>query len=353
MKTYTITLHCTDNAGSTLQTYALQQYLIKNGIDNEIINYRPTYLLKYGNPLKRIIKNFIYFRSMHNQRKKNEAFEKKYLKETDKVYKRYSDLLEYPLKCDALITGSDQIWNMNFKCGNDDAFYLRFAQSGIKKIAYAASIGKTNIPPQELEFITQRVADFDSISVREGSSKVALESKGIKKVSYVCDPTLLLTKEDYLKIETQRIHEKYILVYLVQPSDILDSLVEKIRNIYKCKVILIYGVKNNCKCDIHLRDTSPDEFIGLIHNAEFVIASSFHAVIFSHIFEKNFAIVLPKANQARIEQFLEISHLESRIIRTKNDVDNLVPDIDYTNVRPYLDDFRKYSQRYIIQELKG
>ena len=72
-----------------------------------------------------------------------------------------------------------------------------------------------------------------------------------------------------------------------------------------------------------------------------------------HIFEKNFAIVLPKANQARIEQFLEISHLESRIIRTKNDVDNLVPDIDYTNVRPYLDDFRKYSQRYIIQELKG
>lgn len=352
MKTYTITLQCTDNAGSTLQAYALQQYLCKNGIDNEIINYRPTYMFKYGNPLKRIIKKILFFKAVYKTKKKNEKFEKQYLKETDRVYKKYSDLVQYQLECDAFIVGSDQVWNKSFKCGNDEAFFLSFVPKGTKKVAYAASIGKENVPDDDLDFIVKRVADFDSVSVRELSSKIALEGKGISNVSYVCDPTLLLNREDYERIETKRIREKYILVYLVQPSDVLDALIEKIKDIYKCKVVLIYGVRNNCKCDIHLRDTSPDEFIGLIHNAEFVVASSFHAVMFSHIFEKNFAIVLPKSNQARIKQFLQISHLENRIVNTIADVQQLNPIIDYSGIRAYFDDFRKFSQKYIIQELK-
>lgn len=351
MKTYTMTLHCTDNAGSTLQAYALQQFLIKNNIENELIDYRPQYMFKYGNPFKRILKEVLYAREMKSKDKKNRMFENRYLRKTQMVYREYRDLLKCPFICDALIVGSDQVWNMEFKCGQDDAFYLKFAPNNVKKIAYAVSIGKADVPTEELDFIAERIFDFNEISVRENSSKVALEKRGVKNVAYVCDPTLLLNKEEYLKIETIRITGEYILVYLVQPSELLDFLIEKIRNLYNCKVVLIYGIRDNCKCDIHLRDVSPDEFVGLIHNAKFVIASSFHAVMFSHIFEKNFAIVLPKRNQARIEQFLLVSHLQSRIVYTVEDVNNLEPEIDYSEVRCYLDRFRTYSQKYLLHVL--
>ena len=169
MKTCTITLQCTDNAGSSLQTYALQKFLNDNGIENEVINYRPKYLLKYGNPIKRIIKEIIYHRECKSQREKNLRFEKRYIKETEKSYATYEDLKANPPKADVYMTGSDQIWNMSYACGRDEAFYLQFVRDG-KKISYAASIGKDTIPIDECKSIADKIEDFDYISIREESS---------------------------------------------------------------------------------------------------------------------------------------------------------------------------------------
>ena len=353
MKIGTITLHCTDNSGSTLQAYALQTFLIRNGFESEIIDYRPRYLIKYGNPLKRLIKNIVFFKEVKSQKRKNKAFEKKYLIETKNTYKKYSDLKKNPPVFDAYITGSDQIWNLSYRCGSDLAFYLDFVSKEKKTIAYAASVGKTNVPQTEKDFICRHIKNINHISVREKSTKVFLENERFEGIEYVCDPTLLLSKEDYSSIEKRKIKEKYIVIYLVQPSKLLDKLIERIRNAYHCKVVLIYGVADNCYCDLHIRDTSPDEFLGYIDGAEFVIASSFHAVMFSHIFEKNFAIVLPNSNQARIEQFLEITNLSNRIVRTEKDVDALELPIDYSAVRPLLQGFREHSEQFLLNSIKG
>jgi hypothetical protein len=93
--------------------------------------------------------------------------------------------------------------------------------------------------------------------------------------------------------------------------------------------------------------------LGYIDNAEFVIASSFHAMMFSHIFKKNFAIVLPDKNQARIKHFLEISGLSGRVVHSIEEVKTLNPDIDYQNVMPKIEKFAESSKKYLLKSIEA
>lgn len=122
---------------------------------------------------------------------------------------------------------------------------------------------------------------------------------------------------------------------------------------YNVKVVLIYGVKKNCQCDLHIRDVAPDEFLGYIHHAVFVVASSFHATAFSHIFNKNFAVVLPKNNAARIEQFLEVTGLTNRIVNDHIDVERVLLNIDYEKVNMKLSNFIVHSKNVLNEYCTG
>ena len=61
MKIKTITLHCTDNCGSTLQSLALQKYLSDQGHDTQLVDYTPSYLKYNGSFIKHVIKSVIFF----------------------------------------------------------------------------------------------------------------------------------------------------------------------------------------------------------------------------------------------------------------------------------------------------
>lgn len=126
MKTLTITLHDTDNCGSSLQAFALQHFLITHGIDNEIIDYVPSYTQNNGSPIKTFIRNIIFRKSYLQRRKKFQNFINKNLKLTKKKYKTYLELKNNPPQADVYITGSDQLWNNSYSCGNDPGFYLNF-----------------------------------------------------------------------------------------------------------------------------------------------------------------------------------------------------------------------------------
>lgn len=348
MKIKTITLHCTDNCGSTLQAMALQKYLEKCGHDVEIIDYAPSYLKYNGSFIKSVAKTILFAKESFNQKKKNRDFAKKYLRITKEHYENYKMLKKNPPKADAFITGSDQIWNLSYRCGADEAYYLSFVDSNIPKYAYAASVGKSEVSQNERKWINDRVNDFAGISVREESTFRWIKMGKRCPVDYVCDPVFLLDKEDYCKIEKKPQNlGNYILVYLVQPSAVLDELLFELKKKYNAKIVLIYGVKENCQCDLHIRDVSPDEFLGYIHHARFIVASSFHATAFSHIFNKNFAIVLPKANTARIEQFLKVTGLQNRIVSNHEGIDRVLDDIEYQSVNVKLLDFITHSKEVL------
>ena len=55
---------------------------------------------------------------------------------------------------------------------------------------------------------------------------------------------------------------------------------------------------------------APLEFVQLIRDAEVIIASSFHAVAFSIIFNKKFVVVPAEKTGARIESLLKLVNLD-------------------------------------------
>lgn len=310
MKILTATLHAIDNCGSCLQAYALQQYLLQQGIENEIIDYRPPYFKNNGNTLKYFIKKIVFGRKIREREQIFEQFVVEYLKVTSEQYKTYEEVEKADLQADYFLTGSDQVWNDYFPCGRDPFYYLDFAKQG-KKISYAASLGR--VPDErELQQLYNRVKDFDFISVREESSMLALHEKGLQ-VEQVCDPTLLWDKDFYDKIAVQKEIGDYILVYLTAKSELLDDVLEKLQEKYQCKIVYVGSFLNRCKCDVNYTNVGPREFLGLIAGAKFVVAGSFHATIFSCIYQKEFA-VLPYKNNERMRDLLKKLKLEERYI---------------------------------------
>lgn len=341
-----ITLHSLYNPGSNLQAFALQKYLSK---DNEvqIIDYRPAYT-RYGNSLLRsLIRKLLFFRSRMRETKKIHDFMKKYMNLT-KTYYTYESLSKDNLKADLFVVGSDQLWNTDFPCGNDNAFYLDFIKN-TKKITYSTSVGKKIIDKKNLEKIRKFKDDFLSIAVREKDTSVQLTKKLGKKISWVCDPVFLLEASVYDAMINQksRFDRPYVLVYLIQKNQLLDELVKYFRS--KGLLIVMGGGynKNRCLCDVHIKDMGPLDFLNLIKYAKIVVSASFHATAFCHIFHKEFLTILPQKNGERIVSLLEQTELTNRILIDSVNYDNIEKKIDWENVDKKLSEYIINSKVYL------
>ena len=103
---------------------------------------------------------------------------------------------ELPTSFDAVVAGSDQIWNYNLT--NDDWFYfLDFPKNNTKKIAYAGSFGLSEIPNDKKQKTKECLSDFDFLSVREQTAQDILQNDFNIKSELVLDPTFLLNKTEW------------------------------------------------------------------------------------------------------------------------------------------------------------
>lgn len=351
MKTYTITLHNSQNCGSSLQSFALQKFLLKNSIDNEIIDYQPKYKASFSVWIKKTIKQVLFFRSVGLQKKKFLHFTMHHLQLTKKTFHSFDELKKENFVCDAIITGSDQLWNMMYDCGRDDSFYLSFCN--LPKYAYSVSLGRSDIPYENLDKIHRLCSDFQWISVREQRT-VDLVSKYVScPVEFVCDPTLLLSSSDYESISSPRVvKNSYIFIYLAQEVDtnILKQIVDKVKYRHiKAKIVFSGTFKKRCKCDVHIKDISPSEFISCIMNADYVICNSFHACVFSMIFKKPFTAILPPLNGERIESLLKV--LNAPTISSGN-IREVNPSIEeYAEISKSISRFADYSSTKFLKEI--
>lgn len=355
MKTLTITLHDSYNCGSSLQAYALQHFLIKNNVENEIINYCPEYLKKDKFSVKSVIKKLIYYPYMRKRIKNFEAFRDQYLKITSFKCNEYDELTKNKFDADCYIAGSDQLWNSMYDCGNDPAYYLDFISGN--KITYAVSMGREIIPNDNLELIKKYSKnDFKWISVRENSAIHQLAPIFDCTIDYVCDPVLLNDVDDYKKIESARmIDEPYIFVYVAQDIDekVLQKLVSCAQKKFNAKVVFSGTYKKRCCCDYHIREASPSEFLSLIDNACCVISNSFHATMFSLIYKKQVYALLPDKNGERISSILELVSLDNHIIKDLEKINmDIINDKEYLNVENKLKIFQKNSQEKLLFVLK-
>lgn len=352
MKTYTITLHSTDNCGSSLQAFALQQYLKRSGIDNEIIDYVPDYIKYNGHMFRYYAKRILYFKVLKKRMDNFESFKKKFLALSKNKYSTYKKLCEAKLSADCFITGSDQLWNSMFECGKDPAFFLEF--TSFPKISYAVSIGEDSISENTKRNISKYADSFCWISLREKETVETVRQLVNCLVEHVCDPVLLNGTDTYDQvIDKQLVNGKYCVVYLAQSIDIelINELISRIRSELDCKIVLIGSIIKHCDCDIHMQDAGPAQFLSLIKYASFVISDSFHATVFSVMYKKQFLVVVPEKNGVRISSFLRMAGLQDRQIKSAQDKFAEISEKKYHEINKILSQIALNSGEKLLKQL--
>lgn len=353
MKCNILTIHHIHNFGSVFQAYGLQKFLQQQGHEAELIDYRPAYYDAGKNKLKTFVGKTLNLLPYLKRKQKFEHFVRTYETISNKQFTTLDQLQKaYALDDTLFLAGGDQLWNNYHPCGNDDAYKLTFAKKG-KKLAYGTSMGRDNFTEDELSALAEKVQDFSSIMLRERCTVDLLQKHTAVPVSHVIDPVGLLDAEDFLKIAKKpALKEPYAVMYLADSGALLDEAVALLSKKLGLKIVHICGFRKKCYCDRFEKDAGPEEILGYIANAEFVLSASFHATMFSLLFEKQFATLLPgEKTNARIEDLLRTVGLENRILRAPGDLTALETPVDYTTPRKILSELKNTSQGKLLQTL--
>ena len=351
-----------NNYGSILQYFALQTYLEKNGHKVFWLRYNP----KRKNALITKIISFFLKRKNNSITYKHQneigfqLFEDKFLNESNIEYKKYSQLRNNTPIADAYITGSDQVW-----AGISPERYLEFAPKKARKISYAASFGSPKFGFLNNILYSWRLRNIDYISVRENVGINFCKKYHRNDAICTCDPTFLLEKkeyEEYLSKEN-KVSKPYIFVYLVNPIKSLNDIYWKEISDFAKKqnlnllVCAIQGAEFSFDKNV-LISPDPLEWLQIVHDAKYVITSSFHGIAFSIIMRKQF-VVIPQTGKTSVEnlRFYDLINnlgLSEKIINNTNPIDlQLFCLINWGKVERRLNRLRNISFSFLDKSLNN
>lgn len=344
-----VTLYDNRNYGNKLQNYAIQILVKKMGFYIETIriqNSQCNHFKFIFNRLKYYVKKILPHKLYKNINFK--IFEKKFIKNTKKVYYSNEKNISLNSKFDLFIVGSDQVWNPTF--GNKGCFKtLDFTNS---KISFSASFGVGSIPDSEKEFFKKNLINFKMISVREDEGKkIVQECTERKDVEVLIDPTMLLTSHDWNQVikKPKQINniklKKYILNYFLgDMSEEREKEINRIAKENKCEIINIMDKKDPFNV------SGPSEFLWLEKNAYLICTDSFHSSVFAILFDRPFIVFEREGKEqkmsSRIDTLINKFKLENRRYNGKEITkENL--EHDYTEAYKILDKERQKSKDFL------
>ena len=362
MKIGIITIHNAYNYGSTLQAYALQNFLITNGFNVDIIDYQNKQLENVYRGWK-IAKKTIFKRFLKLQirsgicelleRKKSLGANKYYLihKSYDKYRRSFLKLsnrikpnkLEALNSYDVLICGSDQVWN-NGITGGDNIYYLSVPNYTGRKIAYAVSGKLINVGDDEI----RKIREIEFISTRENQLKEELEKYNFKDVSVVLDPTFLIDK----RLWEKQVHptlNKYIFAYLVWDEKYLIDYIKRLSQEKNMPYLILHRIGNYFEIGGRkISSSTPSDFLSLIANADYVISNSFHGTVFSLIFRKKF---FSHNSGDRVSELLCKLKMEDRLV-TNQHIGDIDEPIDWDKYDSIIQGELNKSKDFLLNALK-
>ena len=377
MKKIGILTYCFgSNYGGTLQCVGLYKTLIKLELDVRVIDYIPeniySFKSKYiiGSELSRrnIKNNIINFRFIIKKLiiklkyvnkilNKFNLFRENNMSFTNRDSNIKKIINENNFNC--VIVGSDQVWS------ETSSFFLNdINNKNIKKISYAACSGTEFYKKEDEEYLSSALLKFKNISVRNEHTKKFVEKLIGISPQVVCDPSILYDYKEFLKPNLKK--EKYILTYILG-KDIKEGnnkVIKKIKEIYgDIKVIAVgipFAVSGNLKfyewADEVLYDASPEDWLNLINNAEFIYTDSYHGALFSMKFHKQFLAYY--AEKSRAPRFMDLAkryEIEKNIVNTLEEAiekKSISEKIDYKNIDILIEQHRKYSMEFLKKALE-
>jgi len=255
-------------------------------------------------------------------------------------------------------TGSDQVWNASRSIS--DFYFLKFAPE-YKRNTYAVSLGVAEIPKWNVSNVKKGVLPFSTISVREKNTIKVLSKFGLK-CSLECDPTVLMTKDEwklFYKVFDYKtiINSEYLFIHFInEPNKVAVRWIKEISKLYNLKIIC-FGYKYDCILNIknaEFVDGDPKAYVALIDNADFVCTDSFHTSIFSinlqkdfYVFERQYLHSFPQTG--RISDLLNEKNLTNRLITNIKEPE--ISRIDYSKIKGF-DQEREHGKAYILKILE-
>lgn len=357
-----LTFHRAANYGAVLQCYALQKALDELKIDNEVIDYRCAYIERHYSPIPSVsfihIRRFVYELSEAliklKSRLRFNRFLKTYLRLSDSVTKRR--MKSFCCKYKAIITGSDQVWNLAIT-GEDTTYLLDFNMEGCQKISYAASIGPKDVKEKYIEIMQPYLQQFDIISIREEAAINTIQKMTGRMPRLDVDPTVLLdvSEWEYLAANSKLEKKKFIFLYLMQESPELIQMAKQLAQDQQLVIYSIMMMDSKEKIGTDMRGSSIEDFLYLIHNAEFVCTNSFHGLMFSIQFHKKFFWTYQSGKNMSNPRFDMLIHqygIECRRIVPERKILEY-QDMNYECVDNTMNSQRKESLRYLKEGIKS
>ncbi len=309
-----LTLHRALNYGAVWQCYALKHACEAMGHTVETIDYNPYghYTINGVLRHKPLVAYSYLMHMWHFNR-----FVDQYLNPTPHT-ESHEWIKANPPQDNIYIVGSDTVWS-NAVAGNYlDSYLLDFAPSHVKRIAYAASTGGN---PMELnDYQLGELNKFSAISIRERQSVSDVQKLTNIPVTDVCDPSLLLTKEEYEKEEKKPLWlPKHYIVYFDLAGDpFCADAVKQLSKQLKLPILNLAGKYMRWARYNYLAPT-PEEWLYIIHHADFICTNSFHGVAFSIVFRRPFICCAAKKGgrsktNGRVLNLLNQTHLQDRYV---------------------------------------
>lgn len=265
-----LTYHSSLNYGAVWQTWASVQFLRSLGHEAYVVDYRNGTDAKFYDPFrfdaerarKEGLKYLIKLPALVYARSRKALVFKRF------VCKRLP-LLPFPEagKLDVLLVGSDQVWNKQITGGRDPVYFGEIL-SDVKKVAWAASAGRTVLEEADIQVLLR---NFAAIGVREQSL-----ANLIPQSTLVPDPTMIIGPEEWEKL-VHPVKGKYLLAFpMLHEKEVMELARRKAREMQlELKVVTSF-----VKFRPHwIQAASPEEVLSLIKSAEYVVTSSFHGAV--------------------------------------------------------------------------
>lgn len=370
MKIGILTLPLHTNYGGNLQAYALMTVLKKMGHEAWMIDRAKNKVpfKKWFTPLlKQLIKKHVLRRAIYIDGTKQKEllaqnitpFLSKYIQPSTKTFHSSSELeniAEYNF--DACIVGSDQVWRPQYTPNIEDYFFQFINSDKIKKISYAASFGVDawEFSDEETTTCSSLLKKFSAVAVREDSAVKMCKEKFDVDATHVLDPTMLLEVSDYVKlISGAGKSDGDLLVYVLDESREKELVMNAIISKFGYKAFKTNTPIDDTTIPHSLRIApSIEGWVRGFYDAKFVLTDSFHACVFSILFNKPFIVYGNKSRgMVRFKSLLSMFSLEDRLITSLEEFNDqkLNATIDWPKVNLTLQKHKKFSNDFLASAL--
>lgn len=348
MKIGILSLVLSTNYGGIIQAYALQTVLEQMGHQVVVVNkdrdqhistfrYFLVYLkYLFNRYLRRKDIKFVNSNQLNRKRIERERFTQQFIDNYihARVVKGINNQTFEDVDC--IIVGSDQVWRPIYfqkLWGADiaDAF-LRFVNNpNIRKYAYAASFGtdKWEFTTSDTTTCAKLIKDFDAVSVREKSA-LLLCKEHLKRdnATLVLDPSFLLDKEDYIHLVKKKKTPHSpgdLMCYVLDETKEKKALINRISKERGYTPFYTNSQAELAEAPQEKRIQPPlEQWLRGFMDAKFVITDSYHACVFSIIFNKPFIVIgNHERGLSRFSSLLESLSLYQNLILSVDEYDSL------------------------------